>query len=161
MSENMKLRAAEEYFSKAYHYQVDGKLDEAIDYYLLSIEIYPTAEAHTFLGWAYSVQGKLEKAIEECYSAISISPEYGNPYNDIGSYLITLGRIDEAILWLEMALKKISYGQHQFPLFNLGLIYEKKGEWGKAAGYYKKSADKNPEYETAKRAYYKIVSLLN
>ena len=28
----------------------------------------------------------------ECRTAIAVDPDFGNPYNDIGSYLITLGR---------------------------------------------------------------------
>ena len=52
-----------------------------------SIEIPPTAEAHTYLGWTYSLQGKLDEATAECLRAIEIDPEFGNPYNDIGVYL--------------------------------------------------------------------------
>ena len=30
-------------------------------------------------------------------------PTFGNPYNDIGAYLIAKGELDEAIEWLEKA----------------------------------------------------------
>ena len=53
-----------------------------------SLELHPTAEAHTFLGWTYHFQGKLDEAIAQCRTAIDIDPEFGNPYNDIGAYLI-------------------------------------------------------------------------
>ena len=32
-----------------------------------------------------------------------MDPDFGNPYNDIGAYLIEMGRLDEAIPWLEKA----------------------------------------------------------
>src|SRR5687767_10167818 len=74
---------AQEYLQKAYRLQMSGHLQEAIENYKASIELHPTAEAHTFLGWAYSFLGEYDTAIEECKVAIGIDPEFGNPYNDI------------------------------------------------------------------------------
>ena len=34
--------------------------------YKRSLATYPTAEAHTFLGWTYSWMGRIDEAIEEC-----------------------------------------------------------------------------------------------
>jgi len=64
----------------------------AIRLYRESLAVAPTAEAHTFLGWALSGQGDIDGAIEECKRAIAVDPEFGNPYNDIGAYLIEQGR---------------------------------------------------------------------
>ena len=58
-----------------------------------------------FLGWTYSYQGRLDDAIPECQKAIEVDPEFGNPYNDIGAYLIEQQKHDEAIPWLERALQ--------------------------------------------------------
>jgi tetratricopeptide (TPR) repeat protein len=92
---------ARELLRKAYQLQMRGELEAAIDLYKQSIALHPTAEAHTFLGWTYRFQGRLEEAIEECRRAIEVDPAFGNPYNDIGAYLIELGRAAEAIPWLE------------------------------------------------------------
>src|SRR2546430_7197875 len=54
------------------------------DLYQQSIDVHPTAEAHTFLGWTLSFQGRLEEATRECLKAIEVDPDFGNPYNDIG-----------------------------------------------------------------------------
>src|SRR6186713_3023021 len=99
---NNPVEKSKEYLNKAYQLQMKGQFEEAILNYKISLDIFPTAEAHTFLGWAYSFLGDLDKAIEECKNAIAIDPEYGNPYNDIGAYLIQQGKYDEAITWLEM-----------------------------------------------------------
>src|SRR5262249_40599936 len=85
---------AERSFVEAYEAQMRGDLDAAIAGYQKSIECVPTAEAHTFLGWTYSFKGDYAAAIRECQTAIRIDPDFGNPYNDIGSYLIKLGRYD-------------------------------------------------------------------
>src|SRR5580693_1766093 len=51
------------YFKSAYEAQMRGDLDEAVDLYKQSIAAYPTAEAHTFLGWTYSFMGLTDEAI--------------------------------------------------------------------------------------------------
>jgi len=81
-------------FRQAYEQQMRGELDEAIVLYTRSIETYPTAEAYTFRGWVYSFQGKMDEAIAECKKAIEVDPTFGNPYNDIGAYLVEQGRLD-------------------------------------------------------------------
>src|SRR4030095_4328333 len=91
---------AREQFERGYEAQMAGRLEEAIDHYRRSLAIHPTAEAHTFLGWALSFQGKHEEAIAACKRAIAVDPTFGNPYNDIGVCLIELGRPEEAVEWL-------------------------------------------------------------
>ena len=68
------LALAYDLFQEAYQCQMDGELEAAIELYQRSIEAYPTAEAHTFLGWTYSFQGKLDDAIAECKKAIARDP---------------------------------------------------------------------------------------
>ena len=58
---------------------------------------------YTFRGWAVSFLGDLDAAIEDCKRAIRIDPDFGNPYNDIGAYLIEQEEWEEAIPWLEKA----------------------------------------------------------
>jgi len=116
----------------AYRQQMAGDLDGAIETYRQSIEAYPTAEAHTFLGWTYSFQGRLEEATAECLRAIEVDPDFGNPYNDIGVYLMQQGKLEEAIPWLERAKQAPRYEPRQFPYMNLGRIYLKQGRWWEA-----------------------------
>ena len=92
MEDRQTLRRATELWRQGYRYQAGGNVDRAIELYRQSIELYPTAEAHTFLGWAMSFQGHLTEATEECLRAIEIDSEFGNPYNDIGVYLMQQGQ---------------------------------------------------------------------
>jgi tetratricopeptide (TPR) repeat protein len=139
------ISKAQKYLEKAYRLQMDGRYEEAISNYKMSIEYYPTAEAHTFLGWAYSFLGDLDRAIEECKKAIDIDPEYGNPYNDIGSYLIQQGNYDEAITWLELALRAKRYESPHYAHLNLGRAYELKGLWFEALDEYRIAMKAVPE----------------
>ena len=95
------LQRAWELLQEAYQAQMEGDYDRAVELYGNSIESQPTAEAYTYLGWTYHFQGKMDEAIEQCKKAIELDPEFGNPYNDIGAYLIEMRRYDEAISWLK------------------------------------------------------------
>ena len=148
-------------FQQAYDCQMKGKLGEAVKLYQGSIDTFPTAEAYTFLGWTYSFKGQLYEAIEECHRAIETDQEFGNPYNDIGAYLIELAQFDEAIPWLEKAIKARRYESPAFPYMNLGRIYEKKGEWERAIDSYKTAVTLNPAYQSAKRAMMRLITLIN
>lgn len=161
MIENRRYDTAQEYFNKAYKLHLEGKIEDAVDYYRMSIDLYPTAEAHTFLGWAYSMQGKYEEAIDECQVAIDLDETYGNPYNDIGSYLIDMGKPDEAVEWLERAINAPRYEERYQPYYHLGRVYEKKGDWFAALRFYADSIKLNSNYETAKLAVIRMTTLLN
>ncbi|MBX5496060.1 MAG: tetratricopeptide repeat protein, partial [Bryobacteraceae bacterium] len=129
---NPQVELALELFEKAYQLQMQGDLDLAVDLYKRSIEVYPTAEAYTFLGWTYRFQGKIDEAISECKKAIDIDPSFGNPYNDIGAYLIEKGKLDEAIPWLEQATRSARYEAYHYPWYNLGRVYIGKEMYTKA-----------------------------
>src|SRR4249920_4029865 len=105
MDEIVRKELASRFFQEAYRKQMKGELEAAVELYTKSIESFPTAEAYTFRGWTYSFMGRLDDAIAECHRAIEVDPTFGNPYNDIGAYLIEKGHPDDAIPWLEQALK--------------------------------------------------------
>jgi len=123
---------ASELWQQAYAHHMRKELEEAIRLYQESLALYPTAEAHTFLGWAYSDQNRLDEAIAECHKAIALDPDFGNPYNDIGVYLIEREDLDGAIPWLEKAKRARRYEPRHFPYMNLGRIYLQRGKWQEA-----------------------------
>jgi tetratricopeptide (TPR) repeat protein len=129
VQESDDLRRATALWRAGYRYQMEGELDRAIEHYERSVAVHPTAEAHTFLGWSLSFQGRLEEATAECLRAIEIDPDFGNPYNDIGVYLMQQGKLDEAIPWLGKAKRARRYEPRQFPFMNLGRVYLKQGRW--------------------------------
>ena len=148
-------------FQQAYEFQMNGKLDDAVDFYHRSIDAFPTAEAYTFLGWTYSFKGQLRRAIDECRRAIQMDPDFGNPYNDIGAYLIELNQVDESIPWLERATQAKRYESPAFPHMNLGRVYERKGNWARAIESYKTAVTLNPDYTPARKAMMRLVTWMN
>jgi Tfp pilus assembly protein PilF len=151
-----RRRVAFEIFQKAYQMQVQGELELAVELYKKSLTLCPTAEAHTFLGWTYRFQGKLPEAIDECKKAIEVDPSLGNPYNDIGAYLIELGRPQDAIPWLERATRSTRYASYHYPWFNLGRVYVAQELYTKARECFQNSLDIEPEYQPAAEALEKL-----
>src|SRR4029077_15130206 len=143
---------AREYFERGYRAQMAGRLDEAIECYQRSLAICPSAEAHTFIGWALSYEGKHEEAIAECRRAIAVDPTFGNPYNDIGAYLIELGREEEAIEWLERATEARRYEPRHFPHYNLGRAYLGKEMYSHAIRCFQEALEIEPRYSLAQQA---------
>ena len=150
-----------EFFERAYKRQMQGRFDEAIACYRKSLELFPTAEAYTFLGWTYSLQGRYDDAIQECLKAIAVDPDFGNPYNDIGAYLIEQDKLDEAIPWLTRAIQAKRYDCYCFPHFNLGRIYEHQGAWTKAVASYRQAYAANTDYVIALQAANRLQGLLD
>jgi len=111
---------------------IAGDLDEAVRLFTRSLELKPTAEAYTFRGWAYSFEGRLDDAIDECRKAIATDPTFGNPYNDIGCYLMECGRPEEAVEWFEKAKEAPRYEPRHFPYLNLGRLRAARGEFAEA-----------------------------
>ena len=125
---------------------MDGELADAIHYYEKSIALYATAETYTLLGWAYSMIDLYDEAQEMCKKAIDLNPELGNPYNDIGAYLIEQNRWEEAIPWLEEATTAPRYESPEYAYTNLGRVYEHLGDYHQALGYYNRALAVAPFY---------------
>jgi tetratricopeptide (TPR) repeat protein len=151
---------AVEIFQKAYTLQKQGELELAATLYQRSIEIFATAEAHTNLGWVYSLQQRWEEAIAECHSAIEIDPNYGNPYNDIGAYLIELGKPSDAIEWLEKAAVCRRYHTYHFPWYNLGRAYAAMELYARALECFQNALDIEPSYRPAEEALDKVKRII-
>ncbi len=140
------LRArALELWNQALRHHLNRDLERAVELYTQSIDVFPTAEAYTFRGWAFSGMGRVDDAIAECRSAIEVDPEFGNPYNDIGAYLVEKGQLDDAVGWLEKAKDAERYEPRHFPFMNLGRIYAAKGMVKRAIEEFEGALERCPE----------------
>jgi tetratricopeptide (TPR) repeat protein len=154
-------RRAVELFRQAYEAQVGKNYPEAVELYRRSIETYPTAEAHTFLGWVYSFEGRYDEAIDECLKAIAVDSTFGNPYNDIGSYLLARGDLWTCVRWFRRALVASRYESYAFPHFNLGRVYEERKRPLDAARHYGLALEEQPGFTQAAKNLRRVQSRLN
>lgn len=158
---NPSKRRAVALFNDAYEAQMARNYDEAIKLYKESIKIFPTAEAYTFLGWTYSFQGEYDLAIAECVAAISVDETFGNPYNDIGSYLIAKGNYFDCVKWFKKAIAAPRYEARAFPHYNIATVYEKRRNFLAAARHYGLALDEQPNYMQAYKALRKLQERLS
>ena len=156
-----RKREARELFVRAYEAQQAGDYAQAIELYRRSLETHPTAEAHTFLGWVYSFQGRYDEAIDECLRAIQVDANFGNPYNDIGSYLIAKGDLYNCVRWFQRALQAPRYESYAFPHFNLGRVYEERHRPLDAARHYGLALEEEPGFTQAAKALRRVQARLN
>lgn len=148
-------------FDQAYRKQMDGEFGDAIVLYKRSIHTFPTAEAYTFLGWTYSLMGRTDEAIAMCQQAIATDPTYGNPYNDIGAYLIDQEKWAEAIPWLQKATIAPRYETRQFPYMNLGRAYQNLGQYETAKQHFEQALVEEPFYLPAHWALTALLAKMN
>ena len=107
MTDDEALRRATELWQEGCRLQMAGELDHAIAVYKRSIEVHPTAEAHTYLGWTYSFQGKLDEAIpwlEKAKRAPRYEPRQF-PYMNLGRIHLRQGRWWNALREFEGAVR--------------------------------------------------------
>lgn len=143
------LQEARRYLILGYQQQMSGNLEQAVLNLNKSINLYPTAEAYTYLGWTFSFKYDYETAIELCKKAIQIDPTFGCPYNDIGAYLIEQNKYEESIIWFEKACLSTRYEYYHFPYFNLGKVYQRQCKFDKALTSYRASIEIKPDYREA------------
>lgn len=146
---------------KGYQAQRQGDVGDAMRFYQESIQTYPTAQAHTSLGWTYSFLNRYEDAIQECRHAIALDPEFGNPYNDIGLYLMKMGKLDDAVPWLEQAAEAAHSDTPHYPYLNLGRIALAKGDLLRAAREFGRALQVEPRSLTARRTLAALSAQLN
>ena len=161
MSDANPRSNAAEFFRQAYQHQMAGDFQQAIDLYTRSIATFPTAEAYTFRGWTYSFLGDYDRAIAECLEAIRVDPDFGNPYNDIGAYLIEQEKWDEAIPWFQKAVQAKRYEARCYPHFNLGRVYEHQHKWEQARECYAQAYALDRRYVSAQAAERKLRAMPN
>ena len=161
MSETDPRETAAEYFRKAYELQMSGDYQQAIEFYTRSIQAFPTAEAYTFRGWTYSFLGDYDRAVAECLEAIKVDPEFGNPYNDIGAYLIEQEKWEDAIPWFKKAMVAKRYEARCYPHFNLGRVYEHQCLWQKAKECYARAFALDQRYMAALAGMRRLRAMFN
>src|SRR6266478_8698518 len=152
MEDALLKQQALQLWNEAVRYHMEGDFQHAIALYTKSIETYPTAEAYTFRGWAYQFLGRTDDAIEECKKAIEVDPSFGNPYNDIGAYLIEQGKHEEAIPWLMQATESERYESYHYPWYNLGRAHAALEAYNRARECFTKALIIQPDYRLAEEA---------
>lgn len=120
---------------------------KALEAFQKALNYQESAEILTLIGWVQSLMGQLDKAKAYCLRAIQKDPDYGPPYNDLGSYFLTEGQIDESLKWFEMAKKSLNYQNREYPYINSGRAFMTKKDLPRALDEFSKALTIAPYHE--------------
>jgi Tfp pilus assembly protein PilF len=123
---------------------VDQDYSKALKCFLSAFQFAETAEVLTLIGWTYSFMGKNEQAKNYCLQAIRKDSDYGPPYNDLGSYLLSEGQVEESLKWFELAKKAPNYQSREFPYINAGRAHMYKKNYHQALEEFNKALELAP-----------------
>jgi tetratricopeptide (TPR) repeat protein len=113
--------------------------ERALAHFNKALNYVETAEVLTLIGWAYSLMEDLDQAKSYCLRAIQTDADYGPPYNDLGSYLLNEGQIEESLKWFDMAKKSINYQNREYPYINAGRAWMLKKNLTRALDEFSKA----------------------
>jgi Tfp pilus assembly protein PilF len=119
----------------------------ALDCFTKALNYRDTAEVLTLLGWAHSLLGQLDKAKSYCLKAIQKDPDYGPPYNDLGSYLLAEGQVEESLKWFDLAKRSLNYQNREYPYINSGRAYMTKKNLHQALEEFSKALTLAPYHD--------------
>ncbi|MBD3227549.1 MAG: tetratricopeptide repeat protein [Candidatus Lokiarchaeota archaeon] len=124
--------------------------DQAIKYYKQAIILDPSYRWSWYnLGNIYRNKNNNSKAVE-CYEkAVEIYPNYGDAWNNMGNAFFDLDNLNKALDAYNKAANIKSYENKNYPIYNMGLIYEQKGNKKEALKYFKKAIAIKNDYSKA------------
>lgn len=137
------------------------KNDEALELFLKAKSFKETAEINTLCAWIYTLLNQAEKAKNLLLKAISIDPDYGPPYNDLGSILLNESNFEEAVKWFELAKKAPKYQNREYPYINAGRAYMMIHNYQKAISEFEEALTICPENDELFVTVEKIKKSLN
>jgi tetratricopeptide (TPR) repeat protein len=112
--------------------------------------------AYYSLGWVQMKKGDIaidgisyENSLKSFIKAFALGADWMGLYNNMAAALRKLGRSDEAVPFLEMALKK--KGKKAFVLNNYAEILLERGHTKKAAEYLKMAEEEEPDNNLTRR----------
>lgn len=129
--------------SFAYHYNLGmaafdkQDYEEAIKHFKRSLRMNPNiARTHNELGMCYLFLSKFDDAITCFEKAISLDPRMAEAHNSLGVALYNKGKLREAEQQFLVVLSSEEYQTKFIPMYNLGNLYQKRGDYSKALEYY-------------------------
>lgn len=94
-------------------------------------------------------QKLLEQAVEEARKALELNPYFVDARNDLGTYLLRLGRRDEGRTEILNAFNDPTNPTPEVSARNLGQAYFEEGKLDEALNWFKSSLNRNPKYPDA------------
>lgn len=151
----------EDLIQKAHQWISNKEHDLARETLMRALNFKETAEAYNLIGWTYSLDSDFEKAKNFSLKAIQTDPAYGAPYNDLGSYLLAEGNVNESLKWFELAKNSRNYQNREYPFINAGRAYMGQRKYDKALEEFSMALTLAPHNEELHNTVQRIKETLN
>ena len=142
-------RAAHRLWKEAAGLHLEGRYEDAVSLYRRALARHPTARIHNYLAWSLSELDRYREAADHARKAIALDPSYPNAYNDLGAYLIELGRPRDAEPWLRRAMAMEGYCCPHFAHFQMGRALLLEGRVNAASKELRRALAIHPRYRPA------------
>ncbi|MFC1488463.1 tetratricopeptide repeat protein [Thermodesulfobacteriota bacterium] len=114
-----------------------GDYISALREFLKAEKIYPDDPyLQNDLGLVYKEKKRYDLAIHHFNKALALKPSYADAKNNLGTVYMAQEDWDAAIATFKEITGDLLYATPQNPLFNLGLVYYHKNEYGPAEKYF-------------------------
>ena len=145
-----------------------GENEKAIKHYFAALQIDPKqVQAYNNLGIALMQEGRIEAAISQFQKALQLKPDFTMAENNLRRALAIQKEIETEISRLQDIL--VNNPDNAEVHFQLGNLYFRKGDRGRAIQQYKKALQLDPKYlpalnnlalaTAANREYYKALTV--
>ncbi len=130
--------------------QAEGKLEEAIAYYLQALKARPEdSTAENSVGTALQMAGKLEEAVAHYRRALELKANYPDAHYNLGNALLELGNFEEASAHLAEVLKAhtddpLARERLAQAFAAEGNQMASQGKLDAAIGYFRRALELNP-----------------
>jgi len=114
-----------------------GDYIRALKEFLKAEQIYPDDPyLQNDLGLVYKEKERFDLSIHHFNKALALKPDYADAKNNLGTVYMLQSDWDAAIAIFKEITGDLLYATPQNPLFNLGLVYYYKNEYGPAEKYF-------------------------
>lgn len=127
-----------------------GDIGQALKYLVMAEEKNPRdPETHYALGLAYDARRLPEEAQAHLLRAVELRSDYSEAWNALGALHARNGRLDEAEAAFRKALANPFYTTPHYAHYNLGQLYEKRGDFNAALAQYDNALHFEPGFARA------------
>lgn len=147
------------YLELATVYEETGQLTEAFSVYIQLVKLNPKIkEPHIRLGYLYGMVGDAKSAMTALSHVLYHFPDEESSYlnvisvygaliaQDKNNAVFLAQRVEAINAYAEFVNKSKPQSSH---FFNLGVVYQEKGDWGRALSAYQTALDLSPRHSRA------------
>jgi tetratricopeptide (TPR) repeat protein len=132
----------------AISFQHSGRLNEAVDHYLIALQINPGfGERHYNLARALVQLGRADEAVYHFEKALEMNPKHVWAYDNLAALYVKMGKADKAITNYKKLLEiDPNYAAAHN---NLGTVLFQKNEVTEAVAHFRRAIEIDPAYSAA------------